>query len=111
MTLTNTPALELILAERVKQRASGFDEANNDNHKHGELARAGVAYALAAEHQARGYDVLALAHMMEMTQIRFWPFEKGNFKPKTDRVQNLATAAALLIAEMEREMRLKGEAK
>lgn len=83
-------AIHDVIGERVRQREiEGFDEAHDDEHTDGVIARAAGAYALAAtnnHHHARGL---------------LWPWSQESWKPKSPR-ENLVRAGALILAEIER---------
>jgi hypothetical protein len=86
-----SPALAAIVAERRRQvEAECYDSEHDDRHRHGELARAGAAYALNA---ASGG--------LEGNPPAFWPWGAGYWNPKDVR-RDLIRAGALILAELER---------
>lgn len=89
-----TPGAVLIAIERTRQRAGERFSADHDSqHTHGELVRAGAAYALSAA----GSDCASGA----------WPWRLGEFKP-ADKVRDLVRAGALIAAELDRMGRSGG---
>lgn len=77
-------------AERRRQiEEEGFDYVHDDRHKEGDLERAGAAYALVRCRRG-GWFIADL-----------WPFHSSWWKPRSHR-ENLVSAAALLIAAIER---------
>ena len=89
-----------IATERLRQiEAEGWTLEHYDEHELGELAQAGAAYALMS---IRNYDYA------EAICPDCWPWEFDWFKPKNPR-RDLVRAAALIIAEIERIDRAKGE--
>jgi hypothetical protein len=107
-----TKAAQDVLAERARQvSAEGWTPEHDDEHKHGELARAAAFYSLCAEgppkpgvpheiHQTRRWDFNILAAI--------WP-RSWNWPTPKDRRRNLVRAAALLLAEIERSDRADAE--
>lgn len=76
-----------VLAERNRQQSvEGYDAKGDDRHKQGTLALAGCAYAM---------------KVAGRIGVNLWPFDKPQFKPRSDR-ENLVRAAALLLAELDR---------
>jgi hypothetical protein len=92
-----TKAIEDVLAERQRQiSAEGWTLEHDDQHRVGELAAAGACYALSTTI----YPDTDWGHC--------WPWNGEWWKPTTNR-RNLIKAAALIIAEIERLDRIKGE--
>lgn len=84
-----SPALLAIAAERRRQiDTEGWTPEHDDDHKGGELARAGAAYAWVA-----GYR-----HPYPPS---CWPWEREWWKPQ-DKRRDLVRAGALIVAEIER---------
>ena len=82
-----------VFAERQRQKAvEGWAEHHDDNHDCDELAKAAACYATAYPG-----DVLP----------KYWPWDADWWKPK-DRRRNLVRAAALLLAQIERDDRGEG---
>jgi hypothetical protein len=92
-----SPFAQAVVAERYRQiEAEGWDHQHDDLHAHGEMARAGAAYARNAEnHLTDGVDVIA---DRKFYLPNFWPWDVDWWKPVGFR-RDLVRAAALLIAE------------
>ena len=90
--------VKLIMQERYRQIVSeGFNQEHDDEHAHGELSKAAVAYVL--------FNSPSQADKAES----FWPWEKYWWKPDNkDAVRNLVKAGALIAAEIDRLQRMKG---
>jgi hypothetical protein len=88
-----------VLAERRRQvEAEGWSTDHDDKHDHGDLARAGAAYALNA---ASGG--------LETASPPCWPWEEDWWRPAGIR-RDLVKAAALILAEGERFERTRRRA-
>lgn len=88
-----SPGTRDVLIERQRQiDAEGYTARHDDMHRHGELARAGAAYALSAAPRRVGELDRALS---------LWPFDRESFKHQDARAC-LVVAAALLLAEIDR---------
>lgn len=84
-----------VLAERQRQLSvEGWSVEHDDEHREGELARAGASYALSAAKYDWGYDTRQRPPGM-------WPWAQDWWKPQGLR-RDLARAGALIIAEGER---------
>lgn len=82
-----------ILEERRRQIAEeGFDQAHDDRHAPGELARAAACYAIASNSSL-------FTSTPPLSWL--WPWSFDWWKPKDNR-RNLVRAAALIVAEIER---------
>lgn len=95
LEFANRPGIAQIARERQRQRdVKGFDDAHDDEHTMGELARAAAVYAM--PEPARG-----------LTHIHFdFPWGLDWWKPTPDdRVRELVKAGALIVAEIERLQR------
>ena len=80
-----------VIAERRRQvDAEGWSTEHDDNHDHGDLARAGAAYALNSASGA-----------LESASPSCWPWEEDWWKPQGIR-RDLVRAAALVLAEGEK---------
>ena len=80
----------LIAAERRRQiEEEGFDDAHDDAHGQGELARAAMVYA-------------SPYHLP--TDRQYWPWRDESYKPK-NRITDLVRAGALIAAEIDRLQR------
>jgi len=81
-------AIELILQERNRQLSElGYTPAHDDEHRHGEIARAAADYAQPGQIQVLGSWAIG--------------------KEKDSRVTQLVKAGALIVAEIERLQRLE----
>lgn len=88
------------LAERKRQITDeGWDAVHDDEHRPGELAEAGAAYAKQASlHLEDGYDLMRDKRMFIPN---FWPWPSNWWKP-TDFRRDLVKAFALIVAEGEK---------
>lgn len=77
-------AIDLIIAERERQIAKGYDSAHDDTHKYCELA--------------------VTAGKLALGQNDLWGISE---KHKDNRIGELTIAAALLVAEIERLQRIE----
>jgi len=87
---------ELIAAERQRQiEKEGWSLEHDDKHSSGELARAGICYAMwnIIEHSK-------IVRARETIQL-WWPWDWEWWKPK-DEISNLVRAGALIAAEIDR---------
>lgn len=102
MSMTVTRAIADVLAERGRHiTVKGWTPEHDDEHRLGELALAGAAYAVQASfliHPAITRAGLARS---------LWPWSASWWKPTTIR-RCLVKAAALIIAEIERLDRAEG---
>lgn len=95
-----------VLAERRRQiEAEGFGADIDRKYDRGELTRAAATYALSFL-SARVWD--GLRSSMRNVIVWLWPWDGEWFKPNRGR-RDLVKAAALLLAEIEREDRLFAE--
>lgn len=98
-----SPFIAAVVAERFRQvEAEGWSAEHDEDHKPGELARAGAAYAIYArwhitENKSSGIFQLA-------SQV--WPWGIDWWKPAGFR-RDLVKAAALILAEGEKFDRAK----
>jgi len=108
MRMTQTRAQDDVIAERQRQVAGeGYDAAHDDEHDLGELALAASYYAI---HSAA--ELLPIPDesnvsrkwILESYAGGVWPWDRAECKPKTRR-EDLVRAAALLIAQIERDDR------
>lgn len=101
-------ALAVILAERIRQEnKKGFDPKHDDDHDGGELAAAAACYALNAMAQ-----VSNTAHCRALARAATqdcWPWDWRWWKPSMDGDRDLAKAGALILAELERRARMRGD--
>lgn len=92
-----TKAAADVLAERRRQiEAEGWTPEHDDEHSVGEMAKAAACYALVSA----GFNPDAT--------INVWPWHRRWWKPSDTRC-NLVKAAALILAEIERLDRARGE--
>lgn len=99
-----TKATEDVLAERRRQiEGKGFDEEHDDGYSRNELARAAACYAV-SDLLWKHEQITDNGHLSRPV----WPWSSTWWKPKSPR-QDLVRAAALLIAEIERMDRQKGD--
>jgi len=85
---------ELIAVERKRQTDSiGWDADHDDDHFEGELWHAARCYL--------SLDPANLQQTADLPAPRGWPWDQGDFKPKS-RVENLVRAGALIAAEIDR---------
>lgn len=86
-----------IAAERKRQcEVEGWSPDHDDTHVSGEMAMAAACYTLAS--------FLNTEHALNTTFTRYWPWDRKWWKPKSPR-ENLIRAAALIVAEIERQDR------
>lgn len=90
-------AINDVIAERKRQiEIEGWDSKHDDEHDAGELASAGVSYAL---------NAACIVHPLNGTPIEgiplTWPWAGEWWKPTSPR-RDLVKAAALIIAEIDR---------
>jgi hypothetical protein len=89
-----------LVEERLRQISSeGFDTAHDDEHHYNQLARAAACYA-----NPIGWNPSGAIGAENLPMG--WPWHATWWKPK-DRERDLIRAGALIIAELERLMRLK----
>jgi hypothetical protein len=100
-----------VLGERLRQvRAEGFDDAHDDEHDCGELARAAACYAFVASigDDAKRARLAAFRDPLLLPEGRIiaslWPWDFRWWKPKTP-LRDLERAGALILAEIERRAR------
>ena len=99
--------IRLITDERNRQiSVEGWDGENDDQHKEGQLAYAGAAYALLhalrTTYPPEGWEKLNV----EKQATQEWPWEHESWKPSDDPIRNLVKAGALIAAEIDRLNRL-----
>ena len=95
MTTQTENVIKLIIAERINQVAkNGYTLQHDDDQDQNELIFAAISY---------------LSHAKGDRGVFEWPWPDTPFKPSTDDLANLASAAALIVAEIERVIRLNGQ--
>jgi hypothetical protein len=111
--------IELIAAERNRQLTrEGWTPAHDDEHEHGELGLAAVAYVASAISVpcrvqltvARSCSCRSIGECQHIFGVKKWgdpwPFESSADKrDKHDDVRKLEIAAALIAAEIDRRLR------
>lgn len=95
-----TSGIELIKTERERQISDeGWTADYDSQHTEGEMTFAAIAYIKADETDAPGN--------LYTEAYSFWPWSSKWWKPK-DRIRNLVRAGALIAAEIDRLLELKG---
>jgi hypothetical protein len=100
-------AMEDVWHERCRQEhVEGWTPAHDDQHDKGELATAGITYALHAVVIAKclqlGMSQAAIDSLSaEVPMPETWPWAPEFWKPKNAR-RDLVRAGALILAEIER---------
>lgn len=90
---------ELIATERQRQiEKEGWSSEHDDQHDRFELTKAAIVYAIFSFNMGTTFLNFKAA---------FWPWEKQFWKPK-GRIHNLTVAGALIAAEIDRLIRLRG---
>lgn len=104
MGLSTTKAQTDVLAERVRQvEAEHWVPGHDDQHDKGELGRAAACYVLTTAATFSPFKT-----PVNLIVEWLWPWDTMWWKP-TDRRRNLVKAGALILAEIERLDRQKGE--
>lgn len=104
--LRTISGLELIAAERQLQIVKGYTPEHDDGHRDRELAAAAGSYAL----HAAGFA--SIPHI-EGDNLNFdtitsiWPFGEYEFDGRTEQMDALVKAGALIVAEIDRIHRLR----
>jgi hypothetical protein len=98
-------AIEMIAAERERQiTEKGYSPEHDDGHRDRELSAAAGSYAL----HAAGFA--SIPHI-EGDNLNFdtitsiWPFDEYEFNGRTEQMDALVKAGALIVAEIERLLR------
>ena len=87
-------ALAIVLAERQRQISEcGYRPLDDDFYVQGQLPRAAAAYAVSAAG-------------MQDDPLMLWPWLDDGFKPR-GAIEDLARAGALIVAEIERHLRVQ----
>lgn len=90
--------IDLVIRERMRQiHEEGWTAKHDDAHDRGSLALAGACYAIPPEERDTA----------RLTVPYLWPFDEEWWKPTDDRMRELVKAAALIVAEIDRELRLR----
>jgi hypothetical protein len=93
--------IELIAAERKRQiEEEGWTAGHDDQHKDGELAKAAASYAY--PHEGYVYN----------RRAALWPWADEWYRPTPDnRIRELVKSGALVVAEIDRLLRLEEKTK
>lgn len=92
--------VKLIAAERTRiVKVEGWTAAHDDHHTRGQLIHAAQSYVMKADAQVQGVTT------PPCFIPKFWPFERGWWRPSADPVRNLAIAGALIASEIDRLQR------
>jgi hypothetical protein len=84
----------------------GFSFDHDDRHVDGELAMAALAYADAGIMSQIRPDVSVYLSYPPSTG---WPWQRSEWKPSDEPIENLVRAGALIAAEIDRLLRLREE--
>ena len=101
-TIIGDRAIKLIVEEQRRQiKELGYTPEHDDGLTGGQLAVAAICYATPPEYRALETE----------TNIPInWPFEDASWKPVPDsRIRELVKAGSLIVAEIERTLRLNDE--
>lgn len=94
-----SPGALAIVAERRRQiEAEGWTPDHDLDHKRGELARAGAAYAI----HAPSHVIASKSSGIFQLALSAWPWDRSWWKP-TDFRRDLVKAGALILAELDRD--------
>jgi len=100
--------IELIATERDRQvESEGWTSDHDAKHTPGDLAKAGSSYASVGASQLC-LD-LRFAPTDSPSRDWRWPFDWRWWKPSEDPIRNLVKAGALIAAEIDRELRKRGQ--
>lgn len=99
--------IELIAAERERQmQQEKWTADHDDQHIRGELAEAGLCYALLGACQTTHHLEDKASEMDPPSFDLFqWPWDDEWWKPSDDQVRNLVKSGALIAAEIGRLQR------
>ncbi len=91
---------EAIAAERRRQIAKGYDAAHDDQHTKGEIALGAAAYCVSSvKYEGNGKSNFRTIPQWKPPE---WPWDREEFHPSGDPRTDLISAAAMIIAEIER---------
>lgn len=95
----------MVLTERLRQiNGEGWTPEHDDEHEDGELANAAACYAL-SERDRKNQHLRPL----DMVDV-LWPWDDDWWKPTpNNRVRELEKAGGLIIAEIDRLLRISGK--
>ena len=102
-------SLELVWAERLRQKeVEGYTPAHDDEHEGSQMAVLAAAYALGSRAFALDGITDRARRRPEMVEVLGLLDTYGwSFKPK-DPIRDLVRAGALILAELERRLRMDG---
>lgn len=104
-----TKGAELIAEERNRQIEKEGWDSEHDDHSGGALAVAGACYALNCESVISTRANESLRYHYEIESAKLWPWEKDWWKPTPEYpIKQLTKAGALIAAEIDRLLRLRG---
>lgn len=99
-------ALAVILERARQMEVEGYEVAHDDEHTQGQLARAAATYALPEATVSVGGSEYDLRKVI-------WPWPREGFKPGDGsvpgRIRELEKAGALIVAEIDRLLRLQAD--
>lgn len=103
--MENKTALELVLEERKRQiEVEGYSLEHDDKHDGGEIAFAAACYA------THPRDIFIKEDYSESFRFeRQIPFDEYHIRPDIDELECAVKGAALMLAEVERLIRLKNK--
>jgi hypothetical protein len=109
-----TPAIDLVAAERQRQKDIGWTAKNDDSYTEGQLAIAAACYAASASGIPRIFEEAEFGSpdrdVFEYREL--WPWDEEWDKRLTHRrIRQLVIAGALILAEIERFQRESEEVK
>lgn len=107
VTLKEGCGLDLILKARNKQIEKGYTAEHDDEHDLGELGLAAALFALPYDYKQGNEPLLKQddfinLHILLETGLDFY------VDPEPDRIKRLAKAGALILAELDRLLRIEG---
>ena len=96
-TANASPGAALVVRERLRQiEHEGHDPAGDHVYVGNELGWAAYCYLERAAQDRLPQDDSSVPHV--------WPLPRSAWKPKGSRVRNLVIAAALVVAEIDRQL-------
>ena len=104
-----TKGAELIAEERNRQIETEGWNSEHDDHSGGSLGVAGACYALNIESVISTWANEALKYHYENESKKLWPWKGTWWKPTPeDPIKQLTKAGALIAAEIDRILRIRG---
>jgi len=98
-------SIDLILAERVRQSmVEDYTIIHDDEHTEGQLALLAAAYVLSSREDLLGPSMSTTRKSLRLILMSY----RWSFKPK-DPIRDLIRAGALILAELDRRLRLQKE--